>query len=374
MERFEEGYCRSADGTAIYWSVRGPAGGTPEPDLVLCDGLGCDGFIWKYLIPAFSDRHRIVRFHYRAHGRSETPTDLSRLSMAALVDDLFAAMDAARSERAVLAGHSMGVQVILEAHRRHPNRVRALVPICGSYGHPLDTFHGTDALRSALPYIHRLVTAVPRAVLTVWSTLLPSPVAYFVALLAGEVNRSLIRIEDLQPYFDHLARMDPRVFVTLLEAVSKHSAEDHLPHVDVPTLVIGAEHDSFTPVWLSRRMAECIPGAELLIVPKGSHAAPLEQPELVALRLEKFLRERLGCYAPALSSGSPSPSASVGEASSPEAVPSDGSSGEGASRNASSRDASSAEADDASTTGTLSPAPSRRDAGASASSSTGRAG
>jgi pimeloyl-ACP methyl ester carboxylesterase len=45
-------------------------------------------------------------------------------------------------------------------------------------------------------------------------------------------------------------------------------------------------------------MAARIPGAELMMVPQGSHTAPLEHPELVELRVERFFRDRLGLSAP----------------------------------------------------------------------------
>jgi hypothetical protein len=41
-------------------------------------------------------------------------------------------------------------------------------------------------------------------------------------------------------------------------------------------------------------MAERIPGAELMMVPLGTHTTPLEYKELVELRVERFLRDRLG--------------------------------------------------------------------------------
>jgi pimeloyl-ACP methyl ester carboxylesterase len=65
----------------------------------------------------------------------------------------------------------------------------------------------------------------------------------------------------------------------------------------VPTLVVAGERDLFTPRHLSLEMAQRIRGAELLEIPRGSHAALIEQPELVNLRLEKFLRERVEPYA-----------------------------------------------------------------------------
>ena len=72
-------------------------------------------------------------------------------------DDLNRVMDAAGIEQAVLFGHSMGVQVALEFHRRYAHRVKGLVLICGSYGTPLDTFHDGNWLKRALPLhpLHR---------------------------------------------------------------------------------------------------------------------------------------------------------------------------------------------------------------------------
>ena len=49
--------------------------------------------------------------------------------------------------------------------------------------------------------------------------------------------------------------------------------------VDVPTLVVAAEHDTFTPMALAEEMAARFPNAELEVVEEASHAAPVEQPE-----------------------------------------------------------------------------------------------
>jgi hypothetical protein len=43
-------------------------------------------------------------------------------------------------------------------------------------------------------------------------------------------------------------------------------------------------------------MAQRLGSAEILEIPGGSHAALIEQPELINLRLEKFLRERVAPF------------------------------------------------------------------------------
>jgi pimeloyl-ACP methyl ester carboxylesterase len=73
--------------------------------------------------------------------------------------------------------------------------------------------------------------------------------------------------------------------------MARHSAEDVLPSVDVPTLVIAGQRDGMCPSRLVKRIYTNVKGAELFVVPHGTHATLIEQPELVNLRIETFLRK-----------------------------------------------------------------------------------
>ncbi|CAM3397286.1 alpha/beta hydrolase [Corallococcus sp. ZKHCc1 1396] len=285
---FRQDSLRVPDGADLYFQVRGDG----APGMVLCDGLGCDGFAWKYLLPYLARRHRVLRWHYRGHGRSSVPEDRTRIGMSYTCDDMARVMDAAGLEKAVLFGHSMGVQVALEFHRRYARRVQGLVLVCGSYGMPLDTFHDSTLLKRLFPTLRRAVERFPLHTARIVHGALTTELVVQLAIRL-EMNPDLIARNDLAPYFTHLARMDPVVFVRTLDSLANHTAWDHLEHVDVPTLVVAGEKDRFTPGWLSRKMAERIPGSELLAISEGTHTAPLEVPGLVELRVERFLRERL---------------------------------------------------------------------------------
>jgi pimeloyl-ACP methyl ester carboxylesterase len=56
-------------------------------------------------------------------------------------------------------------------------------------------------------------------------------------------------------------------------------------------------------MWLSVKMHAAIPGSELLVLPGGTHVGPLEHPDLVALRLEKYLRDHFPAPAAASPGG-----------------------------------------------------------------------
>jgi pimeloyl-ACP methyl ester carboxylesterase len=285
--RSREGYAVATDGSPIYYRVLNPnAEGTP---LILSDGIGCDGYVWKYLERGLADR-KIVHWHYRGHGRTPEPRDRRRVSMADLADDLAAVLDAADVDRAVLAGHSMGVQVCLETFRRHRDRVSGLILMCGAYGNPLRTFKGRRTLEAALPWISFAINRAPRVIGAVWRNAVPTRIAFAIATRL-EVNAELVRLEDFMPYLEHIARVDLPLFVEMLAHAGRHSARELLPSVDVPTLIVAGERDGFTPRVLSEEMAKVIPNATLLVVEGGSHTAPIERPHLVNEHVARFLQQ-----------------------------------------------------------------------------------
>jgi pimeloyl-ACP methyl ester carboxylesterase len=284
------GYAVSpSDGSPLFyesWGQRGHA-----TSVVLCDGIGCDGYVWRHLRDDLDDRH-CVHPHYRGHGRTALPRDPTRVTIEDLADDVACVLEHAAVPRAVLIGHSMGVQVALETYRRHRPLVAGLVLLCGAPSHPLRTFRGSSLLEDWLPVIQRMIQWAPGLVNRVWRAVLPTQLAYEVASRL-EIRRELIEPSDFMPYLEGMARIDARLFVAMLAAAGRHSAEDLLPSVTVPTLVIAGSRDGFTPPERSRAIAAAIPQAELLEIPDASHTAPIEHPRLVDAAIRGFLARRI---------------------------------------------------------------------------------
>src|SRR5438477_618036 len=158
-----QGFAVGEDGTPIYYRLAGPVEGAAA--VVFADGIGCDGYVWKYLEPALAAERPIIHLHYRGHGKTPAPRDASRVTVADCADDVARVLDAAGDlvsrrgadeppfAKVFLAGHSMGVQVCLETFRRHPDRVAGLILVCGSYGTPLRTFKNSRVLEDLLPVV-----------------------------------------------------------------------------------------------------------------------------------------------------------------------------------------------------------------------------
>lgn len=287
-----EGFVDAEDGTRLFVEELGRG----EPAIVLIDGIGCDGFVWRYLAPRLGTRHRVVHPHFRGHGRSGPPIDPDRLSIEDLARDLRRVCDDRDIERPVLAAHSMGVQVALDYHRQFSEDVAALILMCGTFGRITTTFHGTDLLDQALPALIRGARMFPGLARAVWGRV-PAALAFRVACAGRELDAARIQEEDFQRYWEHAALMDPEVFLHMLQYAGRHDAGGFLGEVDVPTLIVAAELDTFTPMNLAHQMADAIPDAELEVIEEASHAAPVEQPERIADRVEEFLACRLGVTA-----------------------------------------------------------------------------
>ncbi len=283
------GYAVASDGSPLFYESWGERG--EHSPVLLCDGIGCDGYVWRYLRQDLADRFGLHP-HYRGHGRTAPPRDSRRVTIEDLADDVACVLDDALVDRAVLIGHSMGVQVALETYRRHEARVAGLILICGASSHPLKTFRGSDQLEQLLPVVEKWIHRVPRVVNRLTRTLLPTRLAYEVASRL-EIRRELVEPSDFMPYLEGMARIDTRLFVAMLSSAGQHSADDLLPDVKVPALVIAGERDGFTPAERSRAMAAAIPGAELLEIPNASHTAPIERPQLVDSTIRDFVARRI---------------------------------------------------------------------------------
>lgn len=276
------------DGTRLRYTIEGEG----PVDFLLCDGLGCDGFIWRYLTPALAKMGRVVHLNMRGHGQSGLPGTPGPIPIEQFADDWVPVLDAVGRRPALVLGHSMGVQVALELWHRHPADIAGLVLICGSYENPTATFHEGRGLERMLPVLRRATKIGGRTLRRVWRRLVSLPVAFHVARF-GEIHPDLMRRRDFQAYVDHLAQMDPAVFMRALSGAAVHSAGSYLDEIDVPVLIIGGALDTFTPGRLSEEMRSRIPSARAIVVDEGTHTVPLEHPTLVNLEVRRFVDEVL---------------------------------------------------------------------------------
>ncbi len=226
--------------------------------ILLVHGHPFDRTMWDPQVEALANEYRLVVPDIRGYGQSTVPEGVTFLDEVAL--DLAHFLDHLGIERAVVCGLSMGGQVAMEFALLFPSRLLGLV-LCD-----------TDA---------RAETVESRAARMAMAERLESEG------MAGYVEDGLAdflharTFEDRPAVVEHMRRMmhgAPHLGAARLQRgrAERRDYIEALGCVGVPTLVVVGESDAFTPVATARQIADAIPGAEIVVIPKAGHMPNLE--------------------------------------------------------------------------------------------------
>ena len=115
------GIAHSPDGITLAYEVLGAG----DPALVFVHGWSCDRTYWRHQIGHFAQSHRVVALDLAGHG--ESGAGRLEWTMRSFGRDVAAVVDHLNLDDLVLIGHSMGVDVVVEAALELRVRLRGLV-------------------------------------------------------------------------------------------------------------------------------------------------------------------------------------------------------------------------------------------------------
>lgn len=282
---------KSFDGTVIgYQSI-----GQGKKPIVLCNGLGGFASAWTPLFDHFADSYRFVTWDYRGLAHSDPPHNPEKMKMEDHVGDLEELLKKEGIKKAFFGGWSMGVQIALEYYRKHPASFEALFLLNGTSGYPFDTALNNPLSKYVLPTINDLAQKIMPAVQPSLRPLAEKLIDWegFAKLAAklGLIHENIQKQEIFQQVAKEMIQTDLSMYHQIMSHLSQHDATDVLATIRVPVLMIAGNQDMITPVKVAEKMAALCPHAELFIVPGGTHYSILEFPEIINLRMEKFLGE-----------------------------------------------------------------------------------
>jgi aminoacrylate hydrolase len=246
------------------------------PPLLLVPGLSGQGAFWAQQVAAFSRDFRVVVHDHRGAGRSTH----SRIaySVEQMAGDVLRLMDALGIESAHLVGHSTGGAIGQVIALDHPRRLRSLVLSA--------TWAGPD------PYFRRLFQVRKETLLASGlqaylraSVLVLSPPAWISAN-----DEAIARTQREQAHL----WAPPEVIASRIDAIVAFDRRARAADIRVPTLVIVAADDMVTPRFYSDELAGRIPGAKLVVLDGGGHAAPQLAAAAYNAAVGAFLRGQPG--------------------------------------------------------------------------------
>lgn len=241
--------------------------------LVLWPSLLTEGSMWRMQVPALAERFRTVVIDPPGHGRSAHVRQ--RFSIEDCADAAREVLDALSIERASWAGLSWGGMTGMRFALRYPGRLERLAL--------LDTSAARESRQKLPSYL--VMNAIAKRFGAVGPLLDRIEPMFFTK----ETVRS--RRDIVDPFREHLARMDPESIGHCVDGVifERTDIRPHLGRIRVPTLVLVGADDVATPPARSREIADAIPGARLIQIPRAGHLSALEQPEVVTRALLEHL-------------------------------------------------------------------------------------
>jgi len=184
-------------------------------------------------------------------GKSDKPEHA--LSIAELADALAAWMDAIGLSKATLLGNSMGCQIIANFALRHPERIERAILV----GPTMD-----PQARTAHQEIGRWLVNIPG-----------EPLSLF----------PVVTLDYLQIGF--------RRFVRTFRHALEDRIEEHLPLMQVPTLVVGGARDPVVPLRWIKEATSLLPKGRSVIIDGAAHDVNYNSPVELAREVRVFLDE-----------------------------------------------------------------------------------
>jgi pimeloyl-ACP methyl ester carboxylesterase len=250
----------ASDGVPIHYSVQGKG----DPALVFIHCWACNRHFWDNQVAEFSKTYRVVTIDLPGHG--ESGKERKSYSVESFGDDVKTVVTKLNLKRVVLVGSSMGGPIALEATRRMPDRVVAIVPV--------DTLQNVEQKvpQEQLDAVFQQMQADFKGATT---NLLNQ--FFFSPTSPAAVKERII---------NETISQNPDVVLPILKAVFSYDAARGLREVKVPIRAINADRVP-TDVTANRTYA---PQFDVVIIKGTGHYPMLEDPARFNQMLAEILR------------------------------------------------------------------------------------
>ena len=221
-------------------------------------------------VAALADRYTLILPDQRGHGGTGFPAE--PYTLGDMVDDLFELVQGLGVGPVHYVGHSMGAMMGPQFALAHPEALRSLALIGGSAGAELpDRLAGYRQLIAAVRAGHHAPVAEKLTGL------------FFSKTSREKCPQAIARFVD-----DFMAISGEGLHWTAEAVFERPDLLARLPEITLPALVMTGEEDVVTSPERARELAQGLPDARLLFVPRAGHFLPVEAPNTVTGALLDF--------------------------------------------------------------------------------------
>ena len=259
--------------------------GQGYPLLIMHGGPGMDHTSMLPLQPC-ADQFTMIFYDHRCNGRSEG-APVSSMTWENLTADAEALRQTLGFDKWAVLGHSFGGMVALEYALRYPQSLSHLL-LMDTCGDTRWVQHNAPEILAKRGYS---ATAVQAARRFFNGQLTPGEVfpaarkfarAYYYRFSLLAIARQVI--------FGPRVKMRPKAQIFgFSQLLTGWTVMDRLSEIRVPTLVLAGRHDFQFPPEHQAILADRIPNAQLELIERAGHNAPMERPAEVIEAIKRFL-------------------------------------------------------------------------------------
>jgi proline iminopeptidase len=282
-----EGHVEVSDGVRLFYRRVGTG---PAPLVLLHGGPGSNmNGVWPDLQP-LADMRPVVLYDQRGGGRSTIITDPARLTAEDHVRDLEALRAKLRLERMTLAGESWGAGLAILYAAAHPERVERLLligpmpPTRLILQQRIAESDEAMAFRRRLAEVRRAMTQTTDPIATCREFFAIYTRQFFITP-EGQARRRGSSCDAPPDGVRNYFVVNDATFASL----GDWDFRPRLARLTMPALVLEGEQSLASMVESARMIAQALPHATLVLVPKAGHYPQVEQPELFFAAVRRFL-------------------------------------------------------------------------------------
>ena len=269
-------------------TVVATAGRSSDPALVLIHGFGGSTFGWRHVMePLAASGWYVVALDLPGFGLAEKGWG-GAYDHASHARFVLAVMDQMQINQAVLAGHSMGGNVVSWVAALAPERVRGLALIDAAIVSPSAAPASAASTLLSLPPLRRATRILIRSAFTeaTFGELLGSAFAVKSAAtpetIRGYATASQLEDWDLA-LLGILRDAGANALPVPIEEIVAHNG------AAIPTLILWGSDDSWVPIAAGEALRAALPSATYVVLPGLGHVPFEEAPAAFTIALQEWL-------------------------------------------------------------------------------------
>lgn len=219
--------------------------------LVFIHGLSDSLLYWEFLARNLKDNYQVLRVDLQGHGESKLENE--EITLDTYVNDLNNLLERLNISKVNLIGFSLGSAVALSFAAKYPQKVDCLVL--------MSAFYKADS--TLTDTLNQFKNALEISFEEFYDVILP------MVLCEEVIDANKEELELLKGMASQTANTE--AYIKAVDVCLNLNAENDLPKIDVPTLILASSHDEISRLEMQKELSSKIKNSKLIVFDNVKH-------------------------------------------------------------------------------------------------------